>query len=67
MTAMDQAGNKVARYRLAPAKHKWWTDVTNTVEIMVHPEQRLTDDLAIAIAFSAPWLPMRFQGSGGGG
>ena len=67
MTAVDQDGNKVARYRLAPAKHQWWTDVTNTVEIIVHPSQRLTEELALVIALSAPFLRSYFRSSGGGG
>lgn len=44
MTAVDQAGNEVARYRLNG----------RTVQITVH--QELTDALALAIALSAPWL-----------
>jgi DivIVA domain-containing protein len=67
MTAVDQAGNKVARYRLAPAKHQWWTDVTDTVEIIVHPSQRLTEELCLVLALSAPWLISYFASKGGGG
>ena len=65
MTAVDQAGNMVARYRRLPVK-PWW-DGKGTVEITVHPEQRLTDDLALAIALSARWLWTYFQSEGGGG
>jgi hypothetical protein len=67
MTAVDQAGSKVARYRLAPHRHQWWTDVTNTVEIIIHPGQRLTEELALAIALSAPSLRSYFASRGGGG
>ena len=49
MTAMDQAGNEVARYRLNG----------RTVQITVH--QELTDELTLAIALSAPWLHSRFD------
>ena len=48
MTAVDQAGNKVARYR--------FTDAGKTIEITVHPDRRLTEELALAIAVSAPWM-----------
>jgi DivIVA domain-containing protein len=51
MTAVDQAGNKIARYRL---------DDRKTTEITLHPDQRLTDELALAIAASAPWLSSYF-------
>jgi hypothetical protein len=49
MTAVDQAGNEVARYRLNG----------RTVQITVN--QELTDELALAIALSAPWLHSRFD------
>jgi DivIVA domain-containing protein len=62
MTAVDQAGNKVARYRLVPNR----TGFRETVEITVHPGQRLTDELTLAIALSAPWLRSYFGSSGGG-
>jgi hypothetical protein len=63
MTAVDQAGNKVARYRdtrLMPA---------GTVEITVHPDRQLTDELVLAVAVSAPWLVSYFVNPswGGGG
>jgi DivIVA domain-containing protein len=59
MTAVDQAGNKVARYRFAASR--------KTIEIAVHPDHRLTDELALAIAVSAPWLGDYFKREGGGG
>jgi hypothetical protein len=63
MTAVDQAGNKVARYRdtrLLPA---------GTVEITVHPDRQLIDELVLAVAISAPWLVSYFANPswGGGG
>jgi DivIVA domain-containing protein len=64
MTAVDQAGNKVARYRLIRDGSVWRTiyggSVWRTTEITVHPDQRLTDELALAITISAPWLDERF-------
>jgi hypothetical protein len=62
MTAVDQAGKKVARYRLARTKRSSWV----TTEIAVHPSQLLTDELALVIAVSAPWLASYFIFQGGG-
>jgi hypothetical protein len=64
MTAVDQAGNKVARYRntrLPPTGY--------AVEITVHPDRQLTDELVLAVAISAPWLVSYFAypSVGGGG
>jgi DivIVA domain-containing protein len=50
MTALDEDGNKVARYRL-----------NNGVEITVNPDRKLTDELKIALAISAPWLSLYFH------
>lgn len=61
MTAVDQAGNRIARYRVTG----WlWA---STVEITVHPDWKLTDELVLAIAISAQWLPYYFWREGGGG
>ena len=57
MTAVDQAGTKVARYRITG---KPGTITQDTTEITVHPGQPLTEELTIAIAISAPWLGSRF-------
>lgn len=57
MTTVDQAGNKVAQYRLVSVEGRVW----KTVEITVHPSQELTDELALAMALSAPWLHSRFE------
>ncbi len=65
MTAVDQAGNSIARYRLIGGQRRW-----NRVEITVHAGQQLTDELVLAIAISAPWLSMYFSRpvpAGGGG
>lgn len=63
MTAVDQAGNRVARYRFA-RKLSW---SPNSVEIIVHPRQTLTGELALALALSADWLGSYFYRPGGGG
>jgi DivIVA domain-containing protein len=61
MTAVDQAGNKVARYRDQ--------DIADGLgnEITVHPGQQLTDELVLALVISAPWFHSFFTTSGGGG
>jgi DivIVA domain-containing protein len=63
MTAVDQAGNRIARYRVTPSLK------ASTVEIIVHPSQQLTDELVLAFAISAPWLSSYFKApnQGGGG
>ena len=59
MTAVDQAGNRVARYRFADQRgRKWPWDL----EIIVHPGQKLTDELALMLAISAGWLEEYFEG-----
>jgi hypothetical protein len=57
MTAVDQAGNKVARYRNAGRRFH----PGETVEIAVHPDRKLTDELTLAIALSTPWLAWYFD------
>ena len=49
MTAVDEAGNRAVRYRI-PGR------LTGGIEITVHPDRELTDELVVAIAISAPWL-----------
>lgn len=63
MTAVDHAGNKIARYRVTGSLK------ASTVEIVVHPGLQLTDELVLALAISAPWLSSYFkpQNQGGGG
>ena len=64
MTAVDQAGNKIARYRLVGGKRRW-----KEIEITMHVGQLLADELVLAIALSAPWLSSYFSHppEGGGG
>lgn len=57
MTAVDQAGNSVARYRITGEDFE---PRQNTVEIAVRPGRQLTDDLVLVIAISAPWLGSSF-------
>ena len=57
MTAVDQAGNKVARYRLIWNKRR----SRDMGDITLHPGLQLTDELALTILLSAPWLDERFQ------
>jgi hypothetical protein len=59
MTAVDQTGNKIVRYRFAGSR--------KTMEITIHPDHRLTDELALAIAVSAPWLGDYLKREAGGG
>lgn len=64
MTAVDQAGNRVARYRIGG----WYGTLNRSiVEITVHPGWELTDALVLAIAISAPWLGSYFSEPAGGG
>jgi hypothetical protein len=57
MTAVDQAGNRVARYRIADKS-------TKSVEIVVHPSWKVTDELALALVISAYWLEEYFGSTG---
>ena len=61
MTAVDQAGNQVARYRSLPIPGPLGCEIT------VHPGQELTTELVLALVISAPWLHSYFTSSGGGG
>jgi len=54
MTAVDQTGNKVARYRLL---------TKDSAEITVHPDQELTDELVLAITTNVPALSSYFASS----
>jgi hypothetical protein len=64
MTAVDQAGNRVARYRKSTGDPPW---ERAEAEITVHPDQRLTDELVLAIAISAEWLESYFSRPSSGG
>jgi DivIVA domain-containing protein len=63
MTAVDEAGNSVVRYRIIPQSSLR----RGIVEITVHPGWELTDELVLAIAISAPWLNSYFLEPSGGG
>ena len=65
MTAIDQAGNKVARFRVTRATR--FNQVLAGVEIVVHPGQMLTDELVLAIAISPACLHHYFLTPAGGG
>jgi len=71
MTAVDQAGNRVARYRIPGRglRFGWETlvDLSKSVEIIVNPGWELTDELALALVISARWLQPYFYWHGGGG
>jgi hypothetical protein len=54
MTAVDQAGDEVARYR-------YHRITGGRTEIIVHPGHPLTDELVLAIAISADWLGSYFM------
>jgi hypothetical protein len=72
MTAVDQAGKKVARYRIIDkgrGLRETLAEWAKPVEITVHPDRKLTDELMLAIMESAQWLGSYFSavGHGGGG
>jgi DivIVA domain-containing protein len=53
MTAVDQAGRPVARYRVAAESlSSGW----RVIEITVHPDHGLTDELSLMLAVTAPWV-----------
>jgi hypothetical protein len=66
MTAVDQAGNKVIRCRISRLRN---IGSRTALEITVHPDWKLTDELALAIAMSdyCSWLRHYFDPGGGGG
>lgn len=62
MTAVDQAGNRVARYRYTGPKRQAENSSWGSEEIIVHPGRELTDGLALALALSANgWLTGYFH------
>jgi hypothetical protein len=65
MTALDQDGNKVALYRMVQADGGF--PAPRQVEIAVHPDQGITDELLLVLAVSASWLWTYFLRDGGGG
>ncbi len=73
MTAVDQAGNRVARYRFIDKSGRqerfwsWGAGSWSVVETIVHPDRKLTDELALTLAISADWLGSYFNSPSGGG
>lgn len=65
MTALDQDSGKVALYRMVPAGGR--LPAPRHVEIAVHPDQQITDELLLVLAVSAPWLWTYFLHDSGGG
>ena len=65
MTAVDEAGNSVARYRITRLGRSG--GLRNNVEVAVHPGWELTGELVLAITISAPWLSSYFSVQWGGG
>lgn len=68
MTAVDQSGTKVARYRIIDkaGQQASFRPVNNSVEIIVHPGWKLTDELTLALAISTEWLGSYFERPRGG-
>jgi DivIVA domain-containing protein len=71
MTAADQAGNRVVRYRFidkdSGSLRTAVLGLPKPVEIIVHPGWKLTDELTLALAISGKWLNSYFESPGGGG
>lgn len=69
MTTVDQAGNSVARYRIVRKGGRQITSFspTDSVEIIVHPGRKVTDQLALALAISIGWLWGYYRAARGGG
>jgi hypothetical protein len=65
MTAVDQAGNSVARYRVTRLGRSG--GLRNNVQVAIHPGWELTDELVLAITISVPWLSSYFSVQMGGG
>ena len=66
MTAVDQAGNRVARYRFIDKSGRKTVlvvgcGVMKSVETIVHPDRKLTVELALTLAISAHWLRSYFN------
>ena len=71
MTAVDQAGTKVARYRITGKGPGLWEKVFplqgRPVDITVNPSWELTNQQVLTIAISAGWLDRYFLYPSGGG
>jgi hypothetical protein len=60
MTALDQAGNSVVRYKRSTDQAIRWTEPGGPIDIVVNPDWKLTDELVLAIESSAVWLEQYF-------
>lgn len=65
MTAVDEVGNSVARYRIVP--FSTGSLGRKNIQIAVHPGRELTNELILAIVISAPQLRSYFSVQTGGG
>lgn len=65
MTAVDQAGNMVARYRVDRGKR--WRPAAWHVDITIHPREQLGEELTLVLTVSADWLRAFFKASRDGG
>ena len=65
MTAVDESGNSVARYRMI--RFSTGGSSRKSVEVAVHPSRELTGELMLAIMISAPCLRSYFSVQTGGG
>lgn len=65
MTAVDEAGNGIARYRIIRLSAGGLG--RKGVEVALHPDWELTNELMLAIMISAPQLRSYFSVQGGGG
>jgi hypothetical protein len=65
MTAVDQAGRKVAVYRMVRGARG--LPLPLQVEIIIHPGQVITDEVLLILAVSAPWLRSYFERPNEGG
>jgi len=72
MSAVDEAGVTLVRYRLNPTNHK--IPVVNPfgcnlrrVEAVVNPNIQGTPEIALLVAASCPWLLRYFEHGGSGG
>jgi DivIVA domain-containing protein len=65
MTAVNEAGNSVARYRII--RFSTGGLGRKSVEVAVHPDFELTNELMLAIMTSAPQLRSYFSVQSGGG
>jgi hypothetical protein len=69
MTAVDQAGNRVGRYRIVGTAGRQLTSfsMSSSVEIIVVPGRKVTDELALALGISTEWLWDYYYAARGGG